>query len=80
MLVASVLGAAIFSFPIAGIVGVALSIGFTVMAMIFPPGQNNLRRSARNSDTIQLRRLGIEGGENCPRVVRESITSLPNAE
>ena len=35
MLVASVLGAALFSFPIAGIVGVALSIGFTVMAMIF---------------------------------------------
>ena len=35
MLVASVLGAALFSFPIAGIVGVALSIGFSVMAMIF---------------------------------------------
>jgi aquaporin Z len=38
MLVASVLGAALFSFPIAGIVGVALSIGFTVMAMIFAIG------------------------------------------
>lgn len=37
-LVASVLGAALFSFPIAGIVGVALSIGFTVMAMIFAVG------------------------------------------
>lgn len=38
MLVASVLGAALFSFPIAGIVGVALSIGFSVMAMIFAVG------------------------------------------
>jgi len=38
MLVASVLGAALFSFPIAGILGVALSIGFTVMAMIFAVG------------------------------------------
>src|SRR5262245_45157561 len=38
MLVASVLGAALFSFPIAGIVGVALSIGFSVMAMIFAGG------------------------------------------
>src|SRR5205814_6231464 len=38
MLVASVLGAALFSFPIAGIVGVALSIGFTVMAMVFAVG------------------------------------------
>src|SRR5436190_1796382 len=38
MLVASVLGAALFSFPISGIVGVALSIGFSVMAMIFAVG------------------------------------------
>lgn len=38
MLVASVLGAALFSFPIAGILGVALSIGFTVMAMVFAVG------------------------------------------
>jgi aquaporin Z len=38
MLVASVLGAALFSFPIAGILGVALSIGFSVMAMIFAVG------------------------------------------
>lgn len=38
MLVASVLGAALFSFPIAGVLGVALSIGFTVMAMIFAVG------------------------------------------
>ena len=38
MLVASVLGAALFSFPMAGILGVALSIGFTVMAMIFAVG------------------------------------------
>jgi len=38
MLVASVLGAALFSFPTAGILGVALSIGFTVMAMIFAVG------------------------------------------
>lgn len=37
-LVASVLGAALFSFPNAGILGVALSIGFTVMAMIFAVG------------------------------------------
>jgi aquaporin Z len=39
MLVASVLGAALFSFPIAGITGVALSIGFAVMAMIFAVGR-----------------------------------------
>lgn len=38
MLVAAVLGAALFSFPIAGILGVALSIGFAVMAMIFAVG------------------------------------------
>src|SRR5215470_6464576 len=38
MLVASVLGAALFSFPVAGILGVALSIGFTVMAMVFAVG------------------------------------------
>jgi aquaporin Z len=38
MLVASVLGAALFSFPNAGIIGVALSIGFAVMAMIFAIG------------------------------------------
>jgi aquaporin Z len=38
MLVASVLGAALFSFPSAGIIGVALSIGFAVMAMIFAVG------------------------------------------
>jgi aquaporin Z len=37
-LVASILGAALFSFPIAGISGVALSLGFTVMAMIFAVG------------------------------------------
>lgn len=37
-LVASILGAALFSFPIAGITGVALSLGFTVMAMIFAVG------------------------------------------
>jgi aquaporin Z len=38
MLVASVLGAALFSFPSAGVVGVALSIGFTVTAMILAVG------------------------------------------
>ncbi|MEI9900269.1 MAG: aquaporin [Hyphomicrobium sp.] len=38
MLVASVLGAALFSFPVAGILGVAISIGFSVMAMIFAVG------------------------------------------
>jgi aquaporin Z len=38
MLVASVLGAALFSFPVAGTLGVALSIGFTVMAMVFAVG------------------------------------------
>jgi aquaporin Z len=38
MLVASVLGAALFAFPLAGILGVALSIGFTVMAMVFAVG------------------------------------------
>lgn len=38
MLVASVLGAALFSFPNAGVLGVALSIGFAVMAMIFAVG------------------------------------------
>lgn len=38
MLVSSILGAALFSFPIAGINGVALSLGFTVMAMIFAIG------------------------------------------
>lgn len=37
-LVASILGAALFSFPISGITGVALSLGFTVMAMIFAVG------------------------------------------
>ncbi|MFA5898499.1 MAG: aquaporin [Hyphomicrobium sp.] len=38
MLVSSILGAALFSFPVAGINGVALSLGFTVMAMIFAFG------------------------------------------
>lgn len=38
MLVASVLGAALFAFPNAGIIGVALSLGFTVMAMIYAVG------------------------------------------
>ena len=38
LLVASVLGAALFSFPNAGIVGVALSIGFTVMATAYAIG------------------------------------------
>jgi len=37
-LVASILGAALFSFPVSGITGVALSLGFTVMAMIFAVG------------------------------------------
>jgi aquaporin Z len=37
-LVASVLGAALFSFPNAGILGVALSIGCTVMAMAYAIG------------------------------------------
>ncbi|MEI9902024.1 MAG: aquaporin [Hyphomicrobium sp.] len=37
-LVASILGAALFSFPVSGITGVALSLGFTVMAMIFAIG------------------------------------------
>jgi aquaporin Z len=37
-LVGSILGAALFSFPISGITGVALSLGFTVMAMIFAVG------------------------------------------
>jgi aquaporin Z len=37
-LVASILGAALFSFPVAGITGVALSLGFTVMAMAFAIG------------------------------------------
>lgn len=37
-LVASILGAALFSFPISGITGVALSLGFTVMAMAFAVG------------------------------------------
>lgn len=38
-LVASILGAALFSFPVAGIVGVALSLGFTVMAMAYAVGR-----------------------------------------
>ncbi|MEE8531534.1 MAG: aquaporin, partial [Hyphomicrobium sp.] len=38
MLVASVVAAAVFSFPNAGILGVAFSIGFTVMATIFVIG------------------------------------------
>lgn len=38
MLVASVVAAAVFSFPNAGILGVAFSIGFTVMAMVFAIG------------------------------------------
>ncbi len=38
MLVASVVAAAIFSFPNAGILGVAFSIGFTVMATLFAIG------------------------------------------
>jgi len=38
LLVASVLSAALFSFPNAGIVGVALSIGLAVMAIIFAIG------------------------------------------
>lgn len=38
MLVASVVAAAVFSFPNAGILGVAFSIGFTVMAVIFAIG------------------------------------------
>lgn len=39
LLVSAVLGAALFSFPNAGILGVALSIGFTVMATAFAIGQ-----------------------------------------
>lgn len=39
LLVAGVLGAALFSFPNSGIVGVALSIGLTVMATAFAIGQ-----------------------------------------
>jgi aquaporin Z len=38
MLVASVVAAAIFSFPNAGVLGVAFSIGFTVMATLFAIG------------------------------------------
>lgn len=38
MLVASVVAAAVFSFPNAGILGVAFSIGFTVMAVVFAIG------------------------------------------
>jgi len=38
MLVASVVAAAIFSFPNAGILGVAFAIGFTVMATLFAIG------------------------------------------
>ena len=38
LLVTAVLGAALFSFPTAGILGVAFSIGFTVMAMLFAIG------------------------------------------
>lgn len=39
MLVSSVLGAAFFAFPNAGILGVALSVGLTVMAMVYAVGQ-----------------------------------------
>ncbi|CAN1722356.1 water channel AqpZ [Hyphomicrobium sp. 1Nfss2.1] len=38
MLVTSIVAAALFSFPIAGIVGVGVSVGFAVMAMIFAVG------------------------------------------
>ena len=38
MLVASVVAAAVFSFPNASILGVAFSIGFTVMAIVFAIG------------------------------------------
>lgn len=38
MLVTSIVAAALFSFPIAGIVGVGLSVGFAVMAMLFAVG------------------------------------------
>ena len=38
LLVSAVLGAALFSFPNAGIVGVALSIGLTVMATAYAIG------------------------------------------
>jgi aquaporin Z len=38
MLVTSIVSAALFSFPIAGIVGVGLSVAFAVMAMIFAVG------------------------------------------
>lgn len=39
MLVASILGAALFAFPNAGILGVAFAAGLSVMAMIYAVGQ-----------------------------------------
>lgn len=39
MLVASIVGAALFTFPNAGVLGVAFSVGLTVMAMAFAIGQ-----------------------------------------
>ena len=73
MLVASVLGAALFSFPIAGIVGVALSIGFSVMAMIFAVG-------AISGGHYQSRRDPRPRGRRAlPGQRRPATTSPPSA-